>query len=116
MSGMKKSQNSHDEARAADILKDYRNSEIPHAPKIIPIEKLKDTKGIAKLCKTTNEPVFLTKNGYGEIVIMSAETYNRMFGDLEAYRDLAISEQEYKEGKSSDAYEALERIKDKHGL
>lgn len=32
---------------------------------------------IAELCRSTGEPVFLTKNGEGDLVVMDMETYNR---------------------------------------
>ena len=32
---------------------------------------------IADLCRKTEEPVFLTKNGEGDLVVMDIETYNR---------------------------------------
>ena len=44
-------------------------------PQIVPIRDLKNTSAISKLCHKTNEPIFITKNGYGDMVIMSMETY-----------------------------------------
>ena len=38
---------------------------------IIPINQLKDTAKISAICNESNEPVFITKNGYGDMVIMS---------------------------------------------
>ena len=35
----------------------------------------------------TNEPVFLTKNGYGTMVLMSVEQYDAMTYDLETILD-----------------------------
>lgn len=32
---------------------------------------------IAELCRKTKEPIFLTKNGEGDLVVMDIETYNR---------------------------------------
>lgn len=32
---------------------------------------------IAEICKTTHEPVFLTKNGEGDLVVMDIDTYNK---------------------------------------
>ncbi len=32
---------------------------------------------IAEMCRKTAEPVFLTKNGEGDLVVMDMETYNR---------------------------------------
>ena len=44
-------------------------------PQIIPIKDLKKTSEISEMCHNTNEPVFITKNGYGDMVIMSMEVY-----------------------------------------
>ena len=46
-------------------------------PKIIPIRELKNTASISKYVEETDEPVFITKNGYGSMVIMSLEVYER---------------------------------------
>ena len=32
---------------------------------------------IAEMCRKTAEPVFLTKNGEGDLVVMDIETFNR---------------------------------------
>ena len=84
--------------------------------KIIPIKNLKDTNGIADLCKTSSEPIFVTKNGYGEMVIMSVETFDHLFGKAEFYRQIAIAEKEIEEGKLLDARESVARLKEKYGL
>ncbi len=46
-------------------------------PKIIPIRELKNTASISKYVEESNEPVFITKNGYGSMVIMSIEVYEK---------------------------------------
>ena len=61
-------------------------------PRIIPIRELKNTNNISELCRSTNEPIFVTKNGYGELVVMSMETYDEQLRRLEFYQELAISE------------------------
>ncbi len=48
-------------------------------PKIIPIRDLKDTTAVSALCHATDEPIFVTKNGYNDIVMMSAEVISRHF-------------------------------------
>ena len=42
-------------------------------PCIVPIKDLKNTAEISELCHTKDEPVFITKNGYGDMVIMSID-------------------------------------------
>ena len=43
---------------------------------------------IVSLCKETKEPVFLTKNGEGDAVIMDMETFNRREKILELRENL----------------------------
>ena len=38
-------------------------------PQIIPIRDLKNTSQISEICHSSNEPVFVTKNGYGDMVL-----------------------------------------------
>lgn len=44
-------------------------------PQIRPITDLRNTTEISELCHAKREPIFITKNGYGDLVIMSMETY-----------------------------------------
>ena len=44
-------------------------------PQIIPIKDLKNTSEISDMCHKTEEPIYVTKNGYGDMVIMSMEIY-----------------------------------------
>ena len=44
-------------------------------PQIIPIKDLKNTSEISEMCHKTDEPIYVTKNGYGDMVIMSMEIY-----------------------------------------
>ena len=44
-------------------------------PKIIPIKELKKTSEISEMCHEADGPIYITKNGYGDMVIMSMESY-----------------------------------------
>ena len=44
---------------------------------------------IADMCRKTAEPVFLTKNGYGSLVVLSLEQYAELTDDLELALDEA---------------------------
>ena len=46
---------------------------------IRPIKGLRNTTEILELCHGTKETVFFTKNGYGDLVVMSIDTYKREF-------------------------------------
>lgn len=47
---------------------------------------------ISKICHETNEPVFITKNGYNDLVILSNEAYESMEETVEERVDRLISE------------------------
>ena len=65
-------------------------------PQIIPIKDLKNTSEISDLCHSTSEPVYITKNGYGDMVIMSMETFEGVSATLNMYQSLMNSEQQIK--------------------
>lgn len=48
-------------------------------PKIIPVNELKNTAQIMKTCQESDVPIVVTKNGYGEMVLMSIKLYEEMF-------------------------------------
>ena len=61
-------------------------------PQIRPITDLRNTTEISELCHAKNEPLFITKNGYGDLVVMSIEAYEEMLET--AQTDAAINEAE----------------------
>lgn len=67
-------------------------------PIIRPIADLRDTAKISELCHQKNEPVFITKNGTGHLVVMSMETYDRQMALLDIYRKLGAAEKQLEEG------------------
>ena len=50
-------------------------------PQIIPIKDLKNTRERSEMCHKSEDPIFVTKNGYGDMVIMSIEVYEKMYPD-----------------------------------
>lgn len=76
-------------------------------PQIIPIKDLKNTAEISDMCHKTNEPIYITKNGYGDMVIMSMENYENVMNRLAIYRDIATSEKHLVNGQIKDARSAL---------
>ena len=85
-------------------------------PQIIPIKELKNTSEISDLCHKTDEPIFVTKNGYGDMVIMSIEKYESTLKKLEMYQDIAISEYQFDIGETKDAKLAVQEMRKKYGL
>lgn len=85
-------------------------------PHIIPIRDLKDTAAVSRLCSESSEPVFITKNGYGDMVIMSMKTYEEKMLMQDVYTKLAEAEDEFRAGKALDARSSLQELRMKHGL
>ncbi len=85
-------------------------------PQIMPIKDLKNTSSISDLCHKSDEPIFITKNGYGDMVIMSIELFEATQRKWGMYGDIELSEQQIKEGRTKDAREALSSVKEKYGL
>lgn len=85
-------------------------------PRIIPIRDLKNTSAISQMCSESNEPVYITKNGYGDMVVMSMKAYEEKLFMADVYAKLAEAESDIKEGKVSDAREGLRTLRDKYGL
>ena len=85
-------------------------------PQIIPIKDLKNTAEISELCNKSDEPIYITKNGYGDMVIMSIDNYEKMRKRLEFYQTLELSERDIREGRVYDAKESLEELRKKYGL
>ena len=85
-------------------------------PQIIHIKDLKDTSSISELCHTLNEPIYITKNGYGDMVLMSMDYYESTRKKWEMYADLELSEEQIAQGKTKDAKKALQSVRSKYGL
>ena len=85
-------------------------------PQIIPIKDLKNTSDISEMCHRTDEPIFVTKNGYGDMVIMSIESYEYKMKQIKIYEDIEASERQIKEGKVKDARRWLSSMRELYGL
>ncbi|MCL2248362.1 MAG: type II toxin-antitoxin system Phd/YefM family antitoxin [Oscillospiraceae bacterium] len=81
-------------------------------PNIRPISDLRNNSNeISEFCKTTNEPVFITKNGVGDMVVLSIEMYERQEAQLELYAKLAEAEAEVNSGAgNADFFEYAKRL------
>jgi len=84
-------------------------------PQIRPITNLRNTNEISGLCHAKKEPIFITKNGYGDLVVMSIETFEAMLEDRELDAVIAEAEAEYiSDNQLVDAREVLSSLKRKH--
>ena len=77
-------------------------------PVIRPISDLRNRfAAISKECHENGEPVFLTKNGQGDLVVMSIEEYERMEGRLELYVKLEEAERENQNSAESISHDEM---------
>ncbi len=81
---------------------------------IRPITDLRNTTEISELCHSLKEPVFITKNGCGDLVVMSNETYEREMELAEMLRGLLVAQNDIKEGKGIDGEKALAALREKY--
>ncbi|MBO4516145.1 type II toxin-antitoxin system Phd/YefM family antitoxin [bacterium] len=85
-------------------------------PRIVPIRDLKNTTAISTLCHEDEEPIFVTKNGYGDMVLMSIETYEKSLFLANVYGKLEEAKDDMRNGRYSSVEDAISRIREKHGL
>ncbi|MBA4698422.1 MAG: type II toxin-antitoxin system Phd/YefM family antitoxin [Ruminococcus sp.] len=84
-------------------------------PQIRPITDLRNTNEISDACHATSEPIFITKNGYGDLVVMSIETYEQIAENHRIDDAIAEAEAEYDaQGILHDAAETLSGLRRKH--
>ena len=84
-------------------------------PTIRPISDLRNNSNeISELCRSSREPVFITKNGVGDMVVLSLEMYERQQAQLELYAKLAEAEAAIAAGdKGEDFFEVAEKMRNK---
>ena len=79
-------------------------------PVIRPISDLRNSANeISEFCHQTREPVYITRNGTGDMVVMSVEEYERLQGLVDLYGKLAVAEQEIADGAEGKDFAALAR-------
>lgn len=84
-------------------------------PVIRPITDLRNTNEISEICHKQQQPVFITKNGYGDLVVMSMETYEELLSTNQIDKAIFEAEREVAEGAELlDAREALGELRRKH--
>ena len=84
-------------------------------PQIRPITDLRNTSEISDACHARREPVFITKNGYGDLVVMTFLTYEEMLDCIATDKAIADAEQEIAAGgQLLDAKEALGALRRKY--
>ena len=85
-------------------------------PRIIPIRDLKNTAAVSQMCSESKEPVYITKNGYGDMVIMSMEAYEHQQIMNEVYAKLATAEAQHEAGMGRPLADILKETSKKYEL
>ena len=67
---------------------------------------------IAELCRETAEPVFITKNGEGDLVVMDIETFTRREKMLKLREELLAVEEDRINGSKSHTLDELDAYLD----
>ena len=84
--------------------------------KIIPMRDLKNTVEVEKHCVKEQGPVYVTKNGYGRLVVMDIEYYETTMQKM--YEAKAVMEglKDLKEGNTEDGADTIRKLKEKYEL
>ena len=86
-------------------------------PKIISSTTLRnDYNGVSSWCHETTEPAFVTKNGAGDLAVMSMDAYEQLVSRIALYEKLAEGWRDVQEGRVRPAQEVLDDVKQKYGL
>ena len=84
-------------------------------PVIMPIKDLRNTREISDIAHKIQEPIFITKNGYSDLVVMSSELYDKFAKSNRIDQAIYESEKEMEEGGASiDLDEAFEKLNRKY--
>lgn len=84
-------------------------------PLIMPITELRNTTEISNIAHKQQEPIFITKNGYSDLVVMSSELYDKFARINRIDQAIYESEQEVLNGaEATDANIVFEELEKKH--
>ena len=66
---------------------------------------------ISEFCHEYDEPVYITKNGKGDLAVLSIEAYERLIGKFELRKLLLEADEDVKAGKVKPVDEAFDQIR-----
>lgn len=84
--------------------------------KIIPMRDLKNTVEIERLCAEENGPVFVTKNGYGRLVVMDIEYYEKTMRKMDEAKTILDGLKDVKSENTIEGDAAISNIRNKYGI
>lgn len=75
---------------------------------IRPISDLRNSaNGISDFCRQSREPVYITRNGTGDMVVLDIEEYARQMALIDLYGKLAVAEEEISFGAAGEDFMAV---------
>lgn len=83
---------------------------------IIPMRDLKNTVEVERRCAEENGPVYVTKNGYGRLVVMDIEYFERTMRKMYEAQALIAGMEDVKSGRVVDGASVLKELRDKYGV
>ena len=83
---------------------------------IIPMRDLKNTVEVERRCAEENGPVYVTKNGYGRLVVMDIEYYERTMRKMYEAQALIAGMEDVAAGRAEDGTAVLQNMREKYGL
>lgn len=82
----------------------------------MPIRDLKDTVEVEKKCAEANGPVFVTKNGYGRLVVMDIDYYEQTMRKIYEAKQINVGLEDVESDRVIDGNVAMQRMKEKYGI
>ena len=83
---------------------------------IIPMRDLKITVEVERRCAEENGLVYVTKNGYGRLVVMDIEYYERTMQKMYEAKAVLDGLADVKSGKVVDGKAAIQNIRSRYGI
>lgn len=84
--------------------------------KIIPMRNLKNTVEVEPLCAEENGPVFVTKNGYGRLVVMDIDHYEKTMRKMDEATTILEGLKDIKSGNTVEGDTAISNIRSKYNI
>ena len=84
--------------------------------KIIPMRDLKNTVEVERRCAEENGPVFVTKNGYGRLVVMDIDYYEKTMRKMDEATTILDGLKDVKSGNTVEGETAISKIRCKYGI
>ena len=82
---------------------------------IVPVTEMRDTNKFTEKCKKSDEPIFVTKNGYGDIVCMSMKLYESMMEKIDVQKKINDAMLQMKNNEVIDGKVFMKELKDTYG-